>query len=583
MIVIRFYLFLSSLFLLTLTFLFNPQPVRAEIIFQEDFESGLDRWTPLSGPWRVNEDGQYGVLVGSGSTIFTSISNAIITVPDYILEMDLIPKQGVDRNIRLRWKNNSASFEFHFNGDSGGSIYFGSKRISYPLEYNVIQKIKVIFEGQNVKFYIDDQLLFDEIYTQYQFTDFEQFGLVVGTGAAYPSEVYFDNIVIKTLDNSDNILDVAPLKQTASPWNDDLYDSANLWSSDTTFARWGCAVTSAAMVFNYHGLTKMADNSDLDPGTLNSWLKSQPDGYVRNGLTNWLALSRLSSQITGINEVDFEALEYDRILSTDHQIIKDNIDAEVPIPTILREPGHFVVARGYSDDSILINDPYHDIDDLSKYANTFENISRFTPSSTDLSYIMLVVDTNVDVKVFDENNLEVETVVIVDDPITDPSGSSETNAQPLKTVYIKNPDSGKYSIEISGTGDYLLDAYLYDKEGEVKKLSVDADTGLGTNIYKLIFDKQNSENNSALEEVTYDSLIKDIKFLYQNHEIKKLSAYLNILTGTNLAMKFQWNDKLEDRFLNNLKSIIIRLENRRQITAFAKEYLLKKTEILKNL
>lgn len=391
---------------------------------------------------------------------------------------------------------------------------------------------------------------------------------------------YLNTVFYAKLDSNTG-LEVPLIKQTSSPWNDDIYDSAHLWTSDTSFSRWGCAVTSAAMVFNYHGLTKMADNSDLDPGTLNSWLKSQPDGYVRNGLTNWLALSRLSRQISEGNEVDFDAFEFTKIFSTDHQLVKNNIDNGNP--DILREPGHFVVAKGYSDDSILINDPYYDRDDLISYSNAFENISSFTPSSTDLSYIMLVVDANVDVKVFDENNLEVETVVVIDDPITDPSGSSETSAQPLKTVYIKKPDSGKYRIEISGTGNYLLDVYLYDEEGDVKQLTFDGNGQLGTNNYNVTFGKENSSNSSVIEEVTYDSLIKDIKFLYQNHEIKKLSAYLNILTRTKLAMRFQWNNNLENRFLDNLVSTIVKLENRGKATAFAKEYLLKKIEILKNL
>ena len=67
------------------------------------------------------------------------------------------------------------------------------------------------------------------------------------------------------------------------------------------------------------------------------------------------------------------------------------------------------------------------------------------------------------------------------------------------------------------------------------------------------------------------------------NEIKKLSAYLNILTRTKLAMRFQWNNNLENRFLDNLVSTIVKLENRGKATVFAKEYLLKKIEILKNL
>ena len=91
-------------------------------------------------------------------------------------------------------------------------------------------------------------------------------------------------------------LNVPPLKQISDPWQNQVYDSANLWSPlNPTINRWGCALTSAAMVFQYHGLTKLPDNTTLDPGTVNAWLKTQLDGYVGNGYVNWLALSRLFS------------------------------------------------------------------------------------------------------------------------------------------------------------------------------------------------------------------------------------------------------------------------------------------------
>ena len=327
---------------------------------------------------------------------------------------------------------------------------------------------------------------------------------------------YLDTVFYTKLNKIIN-LPVTPLKQTSSPWNDDVYDLANLWASDSSFSRWGCAVTSAAMVFNYHGLTKMDDNSNLDPGTLNEWLKSQPDGYVRNGLTNWLALSRLSKQISESNSVEFEALEFEKIFTSDSQIVKENIDAGNP--DILREPGHFVVARGYDSETIYINDPYHPRSDLSEYANTFGNISRFTPSSTDLSYIMLVIDENVEIKVFDKNGNEIGEQII-EEPIIDPAGSSETNAQPLKTVYIKKPESGNYKIEISGTGEYELNSYLYDEFGNVKQFIFEETVNGDSDYYSLSFSKTNSDESIMADVVTYQTLLRDIFFFYNNKEIK---------------------------------------------------------------
>lgn len=373
-------------------------------------------------------------------------------------------------------------------------------------------------------------------------------------------------------------LQVPLLKQTDSPWADDLYDSANLWTSDPSFYRWGCAVTSAAMVFNYYGLNQMEDGSSLDPGSLNEWLKSQSDGYIGNGNTNWLALSRLSKRISDFNGVSFNALEFSRTVASDHDIVKNEIDNE--IPSILKVPEHFVVAKGYTDDNILINDPYYERDDLTAYENTFQNISTFTPSNTDLSYLMLIVNDDVSIKVFDGDNNEVGDLII-EEPIADPAGEITSNTEPLKIVYVAKPSSGKYRIEISADGktNYILDAYLYDEEGNVKQFSFDDSIHKETDTYHIDFDKNDNSDSYVLENATYTTLIKEIKNLYDNKELK-LGAYIEISTKLKLAQTAQKNNTLEKRYLNDLKNTVRKLYRNKEISSFANEYLTKRIEFL---
>lgn len=382
--------------------------------------------------------------------------------------------------------------------------------------------------------------------------------------------------------NGDHYLSVPVIKQTSEPWNDDVYNTAQNWASDPSFSRWGCAVTSAAMVFKYHGLDLIENEVDLDPGSINEWLKSQPDGYVRNGLVNWLALTRLSREISDLNESNFTALEFEKIFSTDHQLVKDAIDDEQnPRPDILRVPGHFVVGKGYDDETILINDPFEDTDKLAFYSNNFENISRFTPSNTDLSYIMLTIDEAFDIKVFDESNNEVG-VLFLEDSITDPSGEVEPTAPSIKTYYFRKPPSGIYRVEVNGPPgqEYGLEVFLYDEMGNVSTFLFEEEFE-ETHIYDIAFNKQDSaeSNIEKVEDVTYDSLLKDINELYREKEIK-FGGFVSLTAQLKAAQLLQWNNKVERKLLNNFKKSLPKLKKAKQITSLAEEELKTKIDIL---
>ncbi len=41
----------------------------------------------------------------------------------------------------------------------------------------------------------------------------------------------------------------------------------------------GCAITSAAMLLDYLGVQTLPNGEELNPGTLNEYLRTEPDGF----------------------------------------------------------------------------------------------------------------------------------------------------------------------------------------------------------------------------------------------------------------------------------------------------------------
>lgn len=328
-------------------------------------------------------------------------------------------------------------------------------------------------------------------------------------GNSYLNSVYFTKI------NSANTLSVPMFKQNAQPWKNDVYDSANLWSpADPTIGGWGCAMTSAVMVFNYYGITKLPDGQALNPRTLNSWMKNQPDGYVNGGWVNWLALSRLSKlakQSGNNNGFKNDALEYSRAPGADKTILTN--DLKNKIPGILELPGHFVVATGIKDNTFTLNDPLYNRSLLTdNYNNTFLNLGRYTPSSTDLSYLMLVSDENTSISVKDASGKTVGEEFI-QQPLENENNTSIKNSKPARMYYLPKPADGKYTVTLnsSSAGIYRVTSYLYDNNGNVAIKTNHGIRGQGAETYTISFNRNDSTKSNILSQVTYASIIQDIR------------------------------------------------------------------------
>jgi len=354
------------------------------------------------------------------------------------------------------------------------------------------------------------------------------------------------------------ILNVPLLKQTDPDWGEEIYDSANLWDPlSPTISAYGCAITSAAMVFNYYGLNTMPDGEPLNPKTLNDWLSDQQDKFFRNGSTNWAALSRLSKITKSVNpNFTHDALDITVSTYSKNLLLQDLMNG---IPDILQakmtsDRDHFFVARGTSGEDILINDPFEDESLLSFYGDKTKSMRRYIPTNTDLSYIILVVDKDINVSVSSSSG-ELVGEVFIEGPIENDLGTSEPEVFPLNIFYLKQPESTNYKVQLSSSSNtnYDLDAYFYDVEGNVQIEHVSGFIGPGASA-EFDLDYSQDEPSAFIEVVTFEGLINDIKSLHSLNEIN-FKNYWSLLWQTRSAKLFSVGKFTKRGAVNILKSM----------------------------
>jgi len=348
-------------------------------------------------------------------------------------------------------------------------------------------------------------------------------------GAVYSSPAISNGILyvssndgyVYAFGNESASLNVPDIKQYSPPWNDDVYDRATSWSANPTIERWGCALTSASMVLKYFG-------HDVNPDDLNNWLISQPDGYLRSGLLNWLAVSRY----TRINQgADSPILEYRRF-GSDQTILENELTARNP--GILKLPRHFVVAKGKTGSDFEINDPATTRNLLSSYGENYLALNRYKATSTDLSYIMFATDFDITLQLFDSGGNPVDGAYFLDEPLVDDIDGNETSGEELRIFLLPTPTWGNYTLEATGSGTYQLDSYLYGREGDVQIGSFNG----------ILQEGQTDEFSITIEEisgaqpiVSIVTLIEDLNNSWHQGLITKESIYRFLLRQLQLTKR----------------------------------------------
>ncbi len=324
-------------------------------------------------------------------------------------------------------------------------------------EFNKWHILKVKYVDNHYEVSLDDSYSFVTLTTSRK-----PEGIWFGNPQITKTPVSFSHLFIDYVKIYDDRVEFSYFSQKDPTWASDEYDAASKWAGKDKAGidRWGCALTSSAMVLKHYGI-KSPNGQETTPKILNDWLKQQPDGYLRNGLLNWLAVTRYAKQAETNGQAP-TALEFER---TPYEQNKT-----YPLPSILGLPGHFVVAYDDWGSSFAIKDPADETKTQLQKTENINTVNTFVPSKTDLSYFMFVVNKEVKLTLKKATG-QVVPLVSDDEYLQDDlEGSKNTGV----TVYLlPKPNKGKYLLEIENPTQnevgYLLDAYYYDKWGGVGK------------------------------------------------------------------------------------------------------------------
>jgi hypothetical protein len=240
----------------------------------------------------------------------------------------------------------------------------------------------------------------------------------------------------------------------------------------------GCALTSAAMLLTYFGIS-------VDAKTLNDYLLGlgEPDGYGPVGAVNWLGVLQRAAQ-------DNQRLTFRKNTHATPQDLRNRICRFGPQIVQVKGKQHFVVVTGLNDEEtdFTIADPADPNGRknglLNRDYDGFNSVREFGPASQPTFDEVLLAELHspaellltdplgrqvgfdpVSGGVFDE----------IPDANYDSSGygvvlDDETIAEPdplWKELYVHLPTDGEYVVQVSGTGSgsYTLNLLGYDRAG----------------------------------------------------------------------------------------------------------------------
>lgn len=153
----------------------------------------------------------------------------------------------------------------------------------------------------------------------------------------------------------------------------------------------------------------------------------------------------------------------------------------------------------------------------------------FTPSYTDLSYILLTIDPGFNLTVLDPSGSIVDGKTYIDDPLVDDINNTATSGTPIKVFELPKPKWGTYVIEITGNGAYTLNSYLYDKNGRVTKATVGNDLGPDEeNTFNIII----GSKNSVAIRLDLKKISNDLSSLHRQKQINNF-AYQSVKFSLN--------------------------------------------------
>lgn len=504
-------------------------------------------------------------------------SNINITQGSGIIITDNIPIEGHPLNFNSLlfyiWPKPNGSYHLFTplcsvnNPECSSSSQLITGVVSIPS--NIWQEINLRYVDSKYFFYLNNDLKFES----------EPTSRVIKTLAVGQPEIVRTSSVWSSYDI--NHIEISNIQNNDFPyyfqldplWADSEYNNASSWAPEEKegINRWGCVITSSAMVFNSFGINTPADEQPT-PATLNTWLSNEPDGYIRNGLVNWIALTRMArvSHSDGFAETKVE-------FTKESTFDVNNLE----FPTILELPGHFLVSHNEDDLNLEINDPIDVDHKLLRKTEDILTVNTFTPSSSDLSYIMFVIDSQFDIELSDSSN-NIFGTVYEEQLIDDVDGSSSTEL--LKILYYPKPEDGVYKVNITNPtkvdGMYDLDLYFYDDLANVKIPIDDFSYSLDAGDTDLFFFEY-LKSDGLQEDIVSFSILQNIVWeFYQDGKIANKGIAKAIVRMTKYTEKFSVKSPwMSTKIINVLRKYIIR-HTPRLISTVASESLIEKLSLI---
>jgi hypothetical protein len=541
---------IATILTLAILSLFQASRVQAsEVLFQDNFnDNDFSDWTVVrnfqwgnpSLPcfnngqpalWEILQ-GRLGITIDGPSCMTEIIPNNLdLSGHDFLYEFDWLFKEStvMDRVVLFIWKDKDNWYDFKILDDSiqiqkvaNGVVHplegsFEHYKFSADTSYHFKITVK---ERNTITLTIDDNEVMEVTDTLPFIDGYKTVGLQAGVGAIRRSLSYFDNILVTNIETDRSIrLNTPLLKQTDPQWRTQIYDSAAAWSQNPTINRWGCALTSMAMIMNHYGLHSLPDGQPLNPGTLNTWLKSQADGYLGEGAINWVAATRLTRLIS--EKLSTPKLEYRRAAGSSLEAAATEIKAQKPV--ILHIDGHFMVGDGVTADGsdIFIKDPAYAFDHFSQHHASLVSTRTFQPSQTDLSYLLMTHQPSLTVTITDAQGNSMAGLETFSELIKDPTEGATETSPALIQHQVAQPAAGTYQIKVSQPtfGPFTYQLFAYDKSGNPTILSQEGWVGSDPLTFTLNYSAE-APSTLTQTEINFTSFRRDLAQMSQAGQFK---------------------------------------------------------------
>ena len=531
-------------------------------------------------------DNQISGNIGRAATLKQALQSNTNSAIETLVNVKSGTNLSVGLNLEFNPNNRIRLVVFDINLigltlDENGVIRIPRKFFPFTHDEDYHLKLEYNSESKLVRGYINNIKEFETIFLG----EIGEYRAGVSATVRFPGDTLdarFNNFKLIATDGGASS-EVPHLSQSDERWGDEEYDHAEIWDpavSNTSISRWGCALTSANMILQYHGV------SDVLPGELNEWLKDQHDGFTDGGGVKWNTIGRYGKEHGGNTALEFKYL---KAIPTEQQIKTEISSGHPPILKLNNKFGnyHFVVATKVIDDVIHINDSgrneHKTLEDATNYWGSLADMLTYHPVNSNLSYIVQYITEGFQIKLSSTKGIlsesfEEGSLVNVFDP-------EEFSGPSINTLYHPKPDNGKYLATISGeVGLYQLDNSLYDLTGYsnsssyVGLLAYEGDE----DVYEIEFDQENNSNSYIINpETTYESLITDLKGINQLGKIHNRGLYRSIhQLLVNSKKLYESNLSLPAEILLNIVLDRVQSETPENIDKEYSNYLIQEIEAL---